>query len=301
MSSDKENNSDEINENNNPKNSKNINLDEEEYEGEENDEIDDSFSQEKDKENNNDNEESELEEKQIEKNDSEDSDENNANSESKDNPENELSEEMMLKDEIENVDFKSLLKVKAKLSYENSKKSKSMNDKKKFNKNSIMDKMDKINKGKKKAEPREYSALLRPEYQFKNRDKSKNNSSLLHKKFSRDPRFDDISGNLNEEKFKKNFNFVNNMAKDYVDKLQKVKKSKKFKKKLTEQQYELIKKQNNYVKGWINQQKQKQIKTDIKKEIDKENKDRVQKGQKPIYVNKNKLNKYIKNQKNENK
>ena len=304
MSSDNENNSDEINENNCPKNPKNINLDEEEYEGEENDEIDDSFSQEKDKENNNDNEESELEEKQIEKNDnneSEDSDENNDSSESKDNPENELSEEMMLKEEIENVDFKSLLKVKAKLSYENSKKSKSINDKKKFNKNSILDKMDKINKDKKKAEPREYSALLRPEYQFKNRDKSKNNSSLLHKKFSRDPRFDDISGNLNEEKFKKNFNFVNNMAKDYVEKLQKVKKSKKFKKKLTEQQYELLKKQNNYVKGWINQQKQKQIKTDIKKEIDKENKDRVQKGKKPIYVNNNKLNKYIKNQKNENK
>ena len=298
MSSDNESNSDKINEKNK---TKNINLDEEEYEGEENDEIDDTFSR---KENDNDNEESELEEKQIEKNDnkeSEDSDENNDSSESKDNPENELSEEMMLKEEIENVDFKSLLKVKAKLSYENSKKSKSINDKKKFNKNSILDKMDKINKDKKKAEPREYSALLRPEYQFKNRDKSKNNSSLLHKKFSRDPRFDDISGNLNEEKFKKNFNFVNNMAKDYVEKLQKVKKSKKFKKKLTEQQYELLKKQNNYVKGWINQQKQKQIKTDIKKEIDKENKDRVQKGKKPIYVNNNKLNKYIKNQKNENK
>ena len=299
MSSDNESNNEEIKIKNNPKN---INLDEEEYEGEENDEIDDTFSQEK--ENDNDNEESELEEKQIEKkahNESEDSDENNENSESKDNQENELSEEMMLKDEIENVDFKSLLKVKAKLSYENSKKSKSMNDKKKFNKNSILDKMDKINKDKKKAEPREYSALLKPEYQFKNRDKAKNNSSLLHKKFARDPRFDDISGNLNEEKFKKNFNFVNNMAKDYVDKLQKVKKSKKFKKKLTEQQYELLKKQNNYVKGWMNQQKQKQIKTDIKKEIDKENKDRVQKGQKPIYVNNNKLNKYIKNQKNENK
>lgn len=297
MSSDNENNNDEINEKNNPKN---INLEEEEYEGEENDEIDDTFSQEKE----NDNEESELEEKQIEKDDqnkSEDSDENNNSSESKDNSENELSEEMMLKDEIENVDFKSLLKVKAKISYENSRKSKNMNDKKKFNKNSILDKMDKINKDKKKAEPKEYSALLKPEYQFKNRDKSKNNSSLLHKKFSRDPRFDDISGNLNEEKFKKNFNFVNNMAKDYVDKLQKVKKSKKFKKKLTEQQYELLKKQNNYVKGWMNQQKQKQIKSDIKKEIDKENKERVHKGQKPIYVNNNKLNKYIKNQKNENK
>ena len=46
MSSDNENNSDEINEKNE---TKKINLDEEEYEVEENDEIDDTFSQEKEK------------------------------------------------------------------------------------------------------------------------------------------------------------------------------------------------------------------------------------------------------------
>ena len=272
--------------------SKNMNIMEEEKE-EENDEIDDTFSQ--DKEIN----EDEIEENQKEKKDDDDDDEEDSSENNKDNPEEYLSEEMMLKDEIENVDFKSLLKVKAKLSYQNSKKIKGTNDKKKFNKNSIITKMEKINKDKKRAEPKEYSALLKPQIQFKNRDKSKNNSSLLHKKFSRDPRFDDISGTLNEEKFKKNFSFVNNMAKDYVDKLQKVKKSKKYNKKLTEQQYELFKKQNNYVKGWINQQKQKQIKTDIKKEINKENKERYSKGQKPIFVNDNKINKYNKNQKND--
>ena len=272
--------------------SKNMNIMEEEKE-EENDEIDDTFSQ--DKEIN----EDEIEENQKEKKDDDDDDGEDSSENNKDNPEEYLSEEMMLKDEIENVDFKSLLKVKAKLSYQNSKKIKGNNDKKKFNKNSIITKMEKINKDKKRAEPKEYSALLKPQIQFKNRDKSKNNSSLLHKKFSRDPRFDDISGTLNEEKFKKNFSFVNNMAKDYVDKLQKVKKSKKYNKKLTEQQYELFKKQNNYVKGWINQQKQKQIKTDIKKEINKENKERYSKGQKPIFVNDNKINKYIKSQKND--
>ena len=85
------------------------------------------------------------------------------------------------------------------------------------------------------------------------------------------------------------------MAEDYINKLKKVKKSKKYKNKLTEQQYELIKKQNNYVKSWMNQQKQKSERDEIKKEINKENKERISKGLKPIYINQNKLNKYFKN------
>ena len=213
----------------------------------------------------------------------------------KSNEENEISEEMLLKNEIENIDFKSLLKAKAKLSYENNKNAK--NDKK-LNKNKIKTEIEKINKNKAKNEPKEFSALIRPKYDFENKNKFKNNSTLLHKKFLRDPRFDDLSGNLNEEKFKKNFSFVNDMAKEYINKLQKVKKNKKFKKKLTEQQYELLKKQNNYVKSWMNQQKQKNERNEIKKEINKENKVRISKGKKPIYINQNKLNKYIKNKKN---
>ncbi len=65
------------------------------------------------------------------------------------------------------------------------------------------------------------------------------------------------------------------MAKDYINKLNMVKKSKKFKKKLNEQQYELLKKQNNYVKSWMNQQKQKNERDEIRKEINKENKERI--------------------------
>ena len=58
------------------------------------------------------------------------------------NEENEISEEMLLKNEIENIDFKSLLKAKAKLSYENNKNAK--NDKK-LNKNKIKTEIEKIN------------------------------------------------------------------------------------------------------------------------------------------------------------
>ena len=50
----------------------------------------------------------------------------------------------------------------------------------------------------------------------------------------------------------------------------------------------------------MNQQKQKNERVEVKKEINKENKDRISKGQKPIYINQNKLNKYIKNKKKEN-
>ena len=258
---------------------------EEDEEEEENNELEDTFSQDK-----------ETNKEQIEK---EDIDSDDKSEEENSNNDMDYQEEQLLKDEIENVDFKSLLKAKAKLSYENSKKEKGHIDKKKFNKNSILNQMEKINKEKKRTEPKEYSALIKPNIQFKNRNKAKDNSSLLNKKFSRDPRFDDLSGNLNEEQFKKNFSFVNDMAKEYVDKLQKIKKSKKYNKKLYNEKYELFKKQNNYIKSWINQQKQKQMKTDIKKEINKENKERYAKGQKPIFINNNKLNKYIKNKKNE--
>ena len=278
------------NENNDKIASKNININEDESieEEMEKDELDDTFSQEEQNKQeikyNEDNSEDEIEEE--EENDNNNQEENN------------IPEELLLKDELENVDFKSLLKAKAKLSYENNKISKG-NNKKKFNKNSIITQLEKINKDKKRTEPKEYSALIRPNIQFKKRNKAQQNSSLLNKKFTRDPRFDDLSGNLNEEKFKKNFDFVNNMAKEYVEKLDKVKKSKKYRKKLSDQQYELLKKQNNYMKSWINQQKQKQIKSDIKKEINKENKERYSKGQKPIFVNDNKINKFIKNKKKE--
>jgi hypothetical protein len=51
----------------------------------------------------------------------------------------------------------------------------------------------------------------------------------------------------------------------------------------------------------MNQQKQKNERDEVKKEINKENKDRISKGQKPIYINKNKFNKYFKIKNQDNK
>ena len=248
-------------------------------------------------ENNDDSKENEesFSQSKEKKNEFLDSDDNSENEEEEEEDEEKnLSEEeeMILKNEIENVDFKSLLKAKAKLSYENSKKGKDMKNEKKPNKHLMKANLEKINKSKKKYEPKEFSALIKPKYDKENKNNFQKNTSLLHKKFSRDPRFDDLSGTLNEDKFKKNFGFVNDMAEDYINKLKKIKKDKKYKKKLTEQQYELLKKQNNFVKSWMNQQKQKNERDEVKKEINKENKDRISKGQKPIYINKNKFKKY---------
>ena len=257
-------------------------------------------------ENNDDSKENEesFSQSKEKKNEFLDSDDNSENEEEEEEDEEKnLSEEeeMILKNEIENVDFKSLLKAKAKLSYENSKKGKDMKNEKKPNKHLMKANLEKINKSKKKYEPKEFSALIKPKYDKENKNNFQKNTSLLHKKFSRDPRFDDLSGTLNEDKFKKNFGFVNDMAEDYINKLKKIKKDKKYKKKLTEQQYELLKKQNNFVKSWMNQQKQKNERDEVKKEINKENKDRISKGQKPIYINKNKFNKYFKIKNQDNK
>lgn len=207
--------------------------------------------------------------------------------------EEENNEEEILQAQIEEVDFGSLLKAKAKLSYNNS-KSKS----KQKSKTEIMNELKAKNKTKLKNAPREYSALIKPKYQYKDQAHQQNNNTLLKKKYHRDPRFDDLSGELNETSFKKNFSFVGEMAKEYVEKINKVKKNKKYKQKMPQETYDLLKKQNNYVKGWINQQKQKESKQEIKTEINKENKKRMSKGQKPIYINKSKVNKFIKKQKN---
>ena len=166
----------------------------------------------------------------------------------------------------------------------------------KKSKTEIVNELNKKNKNKAKNAPKEYSALIKPKFQFKDQAHQQK-SSLLNKKFHRDPRFDDLSGELNETAFKKNFAFVNDMAKEYVENLKKVKNNKKLKKKLPQETFELLKKQNNYVKGWLNQQKQNEEKQEIKTEINKENKKRMSQGQKPIFVNKNKVNKFLKKKK----
>ena len=208
--------------------------------------------------------------------------------------EEKVNETEFLENELKEVDFGSLIKAKENLQ----KAKKKEKENKKINKTKILENMKKINKNKNKNAPREFSALLKPKDNFKERILNKTNNLLGKKKHFNDPRFNDYSGDLNINEFKKNYSFVNNLAEKYVKNLDNLKNNKKIK--ITDDQFELIKKQKNFVKGWISQQKINKKKLDVKNEIKKENKLRIKEGKKPIYINDNKIKKFIKNNNNNN-
>lgn len=188
--------------------------------------------------------------------------------------ENYNDEENSLKDKLEDIELGKLLQVKSKIEYQEK-----LNISKNINRKKIEKKFEKINLSKIKSEPKEFSALIKPKKDRILKEKNLN----VKKALRRDPRFDDMSGTLNEDMYKKNFSFVNDIAKEYISNIDKIKKKKK-KLRIDESQYELIKKQTNLVKGWLNKNKYDQTKEKIKKEIKIENKDRVEHGKAPVYI-----------------
>lgn len=205
-----------------------------------------------------------------------------------------FNEEEQLQDKLDEINFGKLIKAKTKLEYQSKKNS---TNKKPKSKQEILIQLNKANKNKKKYEPREYSSLIKPKYQMKHHQLQ--TTTLLKKKTFRDPRFDDLSGTLNQESLDKNFNFVKEMAGEYIEKINSFKKSKNNKQKISAGNYDLLKKQTNYVKGWLNQKKQLQEKKEVHAEINQENRKRIQEGKKPIYVKDNAIKKYIKKKKEE--
>lgn len=238
------------------------------------------------------------EEEENDSNDYNDNEEDENNNEEEEGEQslsnnNSLNEEELLKDRLDEIEFGKLIKAKTKLEYQNKI---NPTNKKPKSKQEIMNQLNKVNKIKTKHEPKEYSARIKPRFQMKNHLIP---STLLNKKHYRDPRFDDLSGTLNQDALDKNFNFVKEMAGEYIEKINKFKKAKKNKKKLSEENYDLLKKQTNYVKGWLNHQKQLQEKKEVYGDINKENKKRIQEGKKPIFVKDNAIKKYIKKKKEE--
>ena len=158
----------------------------------------------------------------------------------------------------------------------------------KLDKNALKDKFEKINSKKLKSEPREFSAKIKP----KVHDKDEKN------KFKRDPRFDNISGELNIDMYNQNYSFVKEEANKYLDKIKQIKSKKK---KLDDQNYSLIQKQVNLVKGWIKSKDYKDMKINIEQDIKRENKERKSVGLNPIYLKKNQMKKIVEVTKNENR
>ena len=183
-------------------------------------------------------------------------------------------EEENILEELEEMELGKLVQAKTRL--ENEKK---LNLKKgKINKRQIESKLLEINQEKRKNEPREFSALIKPKKNFL--------SDLNQEKaIKRDPRFDSMSGDLKMDSYKKNFSFVQNKANDYIKNIRDLQKKKEKKKiKLDDEEYNLMKKQINFVKGWIKSKEHEGVKDTVAKEFKDENKERKSKGLNPVYV-----------------
>jgi len=197
----------------------------------------------------------------------------------------ENSEEKMIQGELENMELSKVLQIQSKF-----------NLKEKF-KNVIQNGFKPKNPEKKgiKVEgiktdnnaPKEFSAKIKPIRRKKD----------FKKAIRRDPRFDDLSGKLNQERFDKNFTFVKDIASDYLNKVSLLKKKRKYK--INETDFEFIKKQDNFVKGWIKKKEYEETKNNIKKEINKENLDRESKGKKKIFLKKKMLNELLRSSQDE--
>jgi hypothetical protein len=195
----------------------------------------------------------------------------------------------VIKEELEEMELGKIIQARTKLQLENERNIKRY---KKKDKKLIENKILEINKNKSKGEPKEFSALVKP----------KNN--LIHtqndSKVRRDPRFEDTSGTLNDEMYTKNYDFVYEKSKNYLNKINEIKtKSKKKHLKIEDNSYELIQKQINYVKGWIKSKDFKKTKGNIEKGFKSENRIRIKKGLNPIHIKKTVFKNLVKNEQSE--
>jgi len=185
-------------------------------------------------------------------------------------------EEQQLQNELEEMELGKVLQGKTKIILENEMNLLKNQIKSKIDKKKIEQKYTDLNKAKQKAEPKEFSALLKPK---------KKEKIVTEEKFRRDPRFDDMSGKFNEEMYNKNYDFVKDKSKEYLEKIKDFKiKNNKKKNKIDEGHYELMKKQINFVKGWMKSKQFEETKEKVKKEFKHENKERIEKGMNPIFV-----------------
>ena len=175
-----------------------------------------------------------------------------------------------LQEEIGEMNINSLLKAQIKL-----------NATEKF----TSKKQKEIEKRKSKNAPKEFSAKVKPK-----KRKLPVNFEVKNN-LRRDPRFENYTGDFQQKSFEKNYGFVENYSKDFVEKINKLKKKRKFN--IEPEKFELIKKHENLVKGWIKKKEHDKLKENIQTDIDQENRERIKLGKKKIFLKKNVLKEVI--------
>ena len=128
-------------------------------------------------------------------------------------------------------------------------------------------------KQKKKSEPIEISS--------KHRDFKARKVVDVHSRKIRDPRFDDLSGNYNEEMFEKSYDFINDIKRQELEAVKKQLKKVKNKEK-KEQLKGLLRKMKQETKLKEAKKKMKELQRNRKEE----EKILIEKGKKPFYLKK---------------
>lgn len=178
-----------------------------------------------------------------------------------------------IQEDLDEIEFGQLITVQKKIEYDEKLKIKRNEKVKKTN---IENKLKSINSNKEKFEPKEFSAILKPKNKVKN----------IQKNFRRDPRFDDLSGKFDADKHDRRYSFVKDDCNKYIENLAKLKKDKKIS---SDADYDLYKKQMNYVKGWVKNKNYSQNKKSVEKEFKQANKKRLDEGKNPIYLKKKQI------------
>jgi hypothetical protein len=106
--------------------------------------------------------------------------------------------------------------LQAKVRMQNQTKFNINNKKQKLDKKKIESKLEEKNKSKLKSQPKEFSALIKPKF------KAPKVENIKDKFKGRDPRFDNLSGELKLEHYNKNFSFVEEEAKNYISKIKQI-------------------------------------------------------------------------------
>lgn len=208
-----------------------------------------------------------------------DSDDNESTDNSDDNDDIEMSESggtetdefATVKQELSNMSFEELIQLKERLGLK-------VYNQVVHGEKSSQTVQKKVFKRENKNRPMEMSSK-RPIYHSKS-------SSSVKKKVSRDPRFDDLSGDYNEHYFKTNYSFVFDIKSREKEKIQK----KLKKEKNPEKKSELVKLYNR-MDQQEEAEKQKDKRKTIEKEWKKKEQSQVLEGKKPYFLKKTDLRK----------
>lgn len=199
-------------------------------------------------------------------------------------------EEEILKDQLEEIEFGKILKANKKIEEQKFKMERHF--KKPTNLKEMVKlkkKFESLNKKKEKSRPKESSALIRPR-------KNSIEDIKVNQKFKRDPRFDSLSSKrLSDRKQEESYGFVKSMANDYLQELDKIKTVKK----LTDEEYELLKNQKNVVKGWIDKEKRTKIKQSVIEKVNQNNQERKKAGKSKLFLKSKQIEEVVRREKDE--